>query len=64
MDQKQDKALFPGQKTGLIRVFIKRVQEEESTQLHFWFWCKNKVKKKAAYLFLNGIMSYDASPNN
>ena len=24
MEQKQDKALFPGQRKGLIRVFIKR----------------------------------------
>jgi hypothetical protein len=35
MEQKQDKPLFPGQKKGLIRIFIKNGQQEESVQLRF-----------------------------
>ena len=39
MEQKQDKILFPGQKKGLIRVFIKRgAQEENSAQLNFYLF--------------------------
>lgn len=38
MAQKQDKALFPGQKKGFIRVFIKRVQQEQFAQSHFHFF--------------------------
>ncbi|MGG3891113.1 hypothetical protein [Metabacillus fastidiosus] len=38
MEQKLDKNLFPGQKKGLIRVFIKRNEQEESSQLHFYLF--------------------------
>ncbi|MCM3585554.1 hypothetical protein M3182_07305 [Mesobacillus maritimus] len=38
MGQKPDKDLFPGQKNGLIRVFIKRSEQEESSQLHFYLF--------------------------
>jgi len=38
MEQKQDKELFPGQKKGLIRVFIKRSEQEESSQLSFYLF--------------------------
>jgi len=38
MDQKQDKVLFPGQKVGVIRVFIKRANEDTSTQIPFHFF--------------------------
>jgi len=38
MEQEQDKALFPGQKKGLIRVFIKQGEQEESAQLHFYLF--------------------------
>ncbi|WP_179117552.1 hypothetical protein [Bacillus cereus] len=38
MDQKQDKTLFPGQKKGLIRMFIQRIEQEESTQLRFYLF--------------------------
>jgi hypothetical protein len=38
MDQKLDKPLFPGQKKGLIRVLIKRDQQELFAQSHFHFY--------------------------
>jgi len=38
MDQKQDKAPFPGTRKGIVRVFIKRTQQEDSAQLHFHFY--------------------------
>ncbi|MGF6947702.1 hypothetical protein QF028_000195 [Neobacillus sp. B4I6] len=38
MDQKLDKTLFPGQKKGLIHVFIKRDQQEQFAQSHFHFF--------------------------
>lgn len=38
MDQKLDKTLFPGQKKGLIHVFIKRDQQEQFAQSLFHFF--------------------------
>lgn len=38
MEQKQDKALFPGQKKGLIKVLIKRGHQEQFVQSHFHFF--------------------------
>ncbi|MEH7120050.1 hypothetical protein V7128_21900 [Neobacillus vireti] len=38
MDQKLGKVLFPGQKKGLIRVFIKGGQQELFAQSHFHFF--------------------------
>ena len=37
MDQNQDKALFPGQKRGVIRVLIKREESEVAVQLRIGF---------------------------
>lgn len=38
MEQKLDKDFFPGQKKGLIRVFIKRREQEEPSQMHFYLF--------------------------
>lgn len=35
MEQQQEKQLFPGQETGIIRVLIKQSEHEESFQLSF-----------------------------
>ncbi len=38
MKHKQDKVQFPGQKVGLIRVFIKRGNEDATAQIPFHFF--------------------------
>ena len=38
MEQNQDKDLFPGQKKGLIRIYIKQTEREESAQLRFYLF--------------------------